>query len=246
MSYPDVLGITQGEARGIPSARSQLQSLHGVCGDDDGGTRWRREQDGSRPTARQRHLRPWSRGTGEGTVDAGLARRRARCLGKRPRLSAQRRRLHRGTAQHLHRIQALKGSGRGETAPASPRVYAVLRYIVLIASVPVAGSHMTRQSCPRTSSYQIVAQLREGQRFFFPDFLRLCFGRLAAILEAEVRSFFVEFDRLFVHVVGLSLHFFNLARLATMWTNLGLFVIGHASSFTKSSECIFSNLLIVR
>jgi len=78
----------------------------------------------------------------------------------------------------------------------------------------------------------------KGSGFSFPDFLLLCFGRLAAILEAEVRSFFAEFDSLLVHVVGLSVHFFNLARLATMWTNLGLglFVIGHATSSSSCSE----------
>jgi len=42
---------------------------------------------------------------------------------------AARRRLHRGLAGNLHRVQARKGSGRGASAAASVWVRAVLRHL---------------------------------------------------------------------------------------------------------------------
>ncbi len=63
----------EGEARRVPSARSELQSIPGVLGDADGGTRRHREQDRSWPAAGQGHLRSRPGGVGEGPVHAGFA-----------------------------------------------------------------------------------------------------------------------------------------------------------------------------
>ena len=38
--HSDVFGVTEGQTGGVPAAGSELQSLHGVCGDADGGARW--------------------------------------------------------------------------------------------------------------------------------------------------------------------------------------------------------------
>ena len=73
MPHSDVFGVAQSEARRVPAAGSELQSVSGVLGDADGGTRRHREQDRSRPAAGQGHLRSRSGGAGEGSVDAGLA-----------------------------------------------------------------------------------------------------------------------------------------------------------------------------
>ena len=97
----------------------ELQSVYGVCGHDDGGPGWNREQDGSRPAAGQRHLRPGAGGVGQSAVHAGVAGRCAGCPGERPRLPAQGRRIHRRAAEHLRGVQADQGSGCGEAAAAS-------------------------------------------------------------------------------------------------------------------------------
>ena len=104
----------------------------GVLRHADGRTRRHREQDRSRSAARQGHLRSWAGGAGEGPVHAGFAGERSRCA--RPRLSvpAQGRRLHRGDAEHLHRLQAREGSERHAVASASVRVPDVLRHLGLV------------------------------------------------------------------------------------------------------------------
>ena len=83
----------------------------------------------SRPAAGQRHLRPGSGGAGQGAVHARFAGGCAGCPGTRPRLPAQGRCVHRGAAEHLHRLQAHQGSGCRAAAAASLRVRAVLRHL---------------------------------------------------------------------------------------------------------------------
>ena len=47
LPHSDVLGEPEIEARRVPAAGSVVQPVPGVCGDDDGGSGWRREQDRS-------------------------------------------------------------------------------------------------------------------------------------------------------------------------------------------------------
>ena len=51
----------EGQARGVPSAGSELQSLPGICGDDDGGAGRHREQDRSRASRWTRTSTTWGR-----------------------------------------------------------------------------------------------------------------------------------------------------------------------------------------
>ncbi len=59
----------------------------------------------------------------------GAARRCAGFPGERSPVPAERRRLYRRAAEHLHRLQALEGSGRDSTAAAPVRVRTLLRHL---------------------------------------------------------------------------------------------------------------------
>ena len=80
--HSDVLGQPEGQARRVPSARSVVQSVPGVRGDDDGGSRRRAEQDRSGRAARQGHLRSVAGRDEERAVHAGVARRSADAASK--------------------------------------------------------------------------------------------------------------------------------------------------------------------
>ena len=99
----------------------------------------RRQQDRSRRTAGQGHLRSVAGGDEERSVHAGIARRGAQLPRRRSRLPDEGRRLHRGADRNLHRLQAQERSGCHPAAAASLRVRAVLRRLVCSSASPGAG-----------------------------------------------------------------------------------------------------------
>ena len=124
----------------------ELQSLPGVCRHDDGRPGRHREQDRSRPAAGQRHLRSGPGGAGESAVDAGLARRRARCAWKTTTPSCSKATSSpRSCSSTYIDYKRNQGSGRGPAAAASLRVRAVLRHLAHNPVIP-AGAQRSKRS----------------------------------------------------------------------------------------------------
>ena len=115
----DVQPQPEGEARRVPLPRSELQSVSGFLRDPDGGDRRHPEQDQPRRTARQGSVRSGAGRTGRDSANARLARRSARRLAARPRISAARQRLHQRRDRNLDHLQARKRSRRDPAPPAS-------------------------------------------------------------------------------------------------------------------------------
>jgi glutamine synthetase len=129
LSYSDVLGIAQSEARGVPSAGPELQSISGLLGDVDGRARRHRKQDRSGSATGQGHLRPGSGRVGEGSIHARFAGKCAGLPGARLSVPVEGRCVHRGDAEHVYRVQARERSERHASASSSVRVPDVLRHL---------------------------------------------------------------------------------------------------------------------
>ena len=119
LPHSDVQPQPEGEAGRVPLPRSELQPVSGLLRDPDGRGRWNPEQDQSGRAARQGSLRSGAGRTGRDPAGPRLARRSARRLAARQRVSAAGQRLHERRDRHLDQLQARKGSRRGPPASAS-------------------------------------------------------------------------------------------------------------------------------
>src|ERR1039458_1574199 len=159
LPHPHVFGQPQGQARGVPAARSGCQSLPGFRRHADGGDGRSHQQDPPRRASGQGYLRPLARGNEERAVHAGFARLSAALSRGRSRVPDAGRRVHRRADRNLHRIQAQERGGGGEIASASLRICAVLRHI---ESKGCALETLPRGTEPRASASRPLAWTRAG------------------------------------------------------------------------------------
>ena len=119
----------QDQADRVPLPRQQLQPLPGVQRHGDGGHRRDHEQDPSRRADGQGHLPPQPRGVRKDRLRPRRPRRGAGRAGERPRVPAQRRRLHRRRHPLLDQVQAGERGRRHPHAAAPVRVLHVFRHL---------------------------------------------------------------------------------------------------------------------
>src|SRR6185312_3570114 len=135
---PDVLVVAEGQAHRVPHARSVVQSVPGVLGDDARRARRHREAHPPGRAARQGHLRDVARGAEGSAVGAGVARRGAEVAARGSRVPAQGRRVHARRARYVDRVQDGGGGRSGAPAPGAARVLAVLRLLIVAQSPNVS------------------------------------------------------------------------------------------------------------
>ena len=129
-THPAVLEEPQGQTTRVPLPRPVVQPVPRVLGDAHGRPRRHPEPHRAAAARRPRPLRPPARRARQDPSSTRLAERISRCARSRPRVLAQRRRLHTRRHRHLDHLQERTRDRPGTTPTTPVGVLPLLRHLI--------------------------------------------------------------------------------------------------------------------